>query len=303
MAWGGKFDALTIHPYRGEMNDLGFIRELQDVRKLVDGRDVWLTEMGFPSQLIDGWSERRQASLCARVYLCTLASGAGRNVSWYDFRNDGIDPFYHEMNFGLVRNDLRLKPGYGTLATLGRTIGHMQVREQIDMGADQYAFRFSDGRRDVVALCAADRAGLASFKAAGAPAVTNAFGESLAPDPTGDVLTVTLDAGFPVYVSGPANFPFERSSAPVAYRFEPRSVSAGGTVSILIDAKEHPESVDWDLPQGWPQPRSTGPGRWALVVPDTAAAYQYDVQAVMRRSGGVLRLPARISVAPAVIRL
>ena len=40
MAWGGKFDALTIHPYRGVLDDLGYMRELQEVKnlKILEGR-------------------------------------------------------------------------------------------------------------------------------------------------------------------------------------------------------------------------------------------------------------------------
>lgn len=309
MEWGGQFDALTIHPYRGVMNDLDFIRELQDVQQLVGGRDVWLTEMGFPSQLIDGWSERRQASLSARVYLCAAASGACRNISWYDFRNDGNDPFYNEMNFGLVRNDLRPKPGYGTLATFGRTVGHMTVRERINIGPDAYAFRFSDGRADVIALCAPDRARLAAYRATPPVRVINAFGETMKPVSISEAgenaaSVVTLDAGFPVYLVGPVDFAFESLPAPIAWSIEPQAARAGETVDLRwTGTVPQADMLDWDLPQGWPQPRKTGPGTWTLVVPEHAPAYEFDIQALMNHNGTQLRLPLRIPVAPALIRI
>ena len=41
-----------------------------------------------------------------------LASGAARSVSWYDFREDGTDPYYNEHHFGLIRQDLTPKIGY-----------------------------------------------------------------------------------------------------------------------------------------------------------------------------------------------
>ncbi len=303
VGWGGKFDALTIHPYRGEMNDLDFIKELQDVRRLVDGRDVWLTEIGFPSQLIDGWSERNQASLCARVYLCTAASGAGRSVSWYDFRNDSNDPFYNEMNFGLVRNDLRPKPGYGTLATIGRTIGHMQVKEPVDVGQDAYGFRFTDGKQDVVAVCAPARGTLLSYRAPAGVVVSNAFSEAIEPARSADLASITLDAGFPVYITGPAGFAFQRVPPSVSYSLDRSTAGAGGGATFRIEAKEKVEVTGWEMPQGWPQPRKVGENAWQVVVPERAPAYQFDVQAVISIQGGKLRLPSRVSVAPAIIRI
>src|SRR5690606_4070006 len=104
-------------PYRGFLSERQFIRELREVREQVGGRQVWITEMGWSTQL-DGVSEREQAQLLARCYLAAIASGACQNVSWYDFRNDGSDPFYNEYNFGVLRNDLTPKPAYRALATV-----------------------------------------------------------------------------------------------------------------------------------------------------------------------------------------
>lgn len=304
MSWGGKFDALTIHPYRGIMNDLGFIKELQDVRKLVDGREVWLTEIGFPSQLIDGWSERNQASLCARVYLCTAASGAGRSVSWYDFRNDSNDPFYNEMNFGLVRNDLRPKPGYGTLATFGRTVGAMQLKGPVTVCPDAYGFRFSDGKQDVIAVCSPDKGQLLSYRATDKLEVINAFGESVQPARGDESSIIPLDAGFPTYIRGPAGFAFEARPAPITYSIEPTAARAGQTLKLQLQTQsEQWKIVRWDLPQGWPQPKPSGKNTWEILVPERAPAYQFNIQAVLDLNGGKLHLPLRVSVSPSVIRL
>jgi hypothetical protein len=302
MEWGGKFDALTIHPYRGVMNDLDFIKELQDVRRLVDGREVWLTEIGFPSQLIDGWSERRQASMVARVYLCTAASRAGRNVSWYDFRNDGNDPFYNEMNFGLVRQDLRLKPGYGTLAAVNRVIGDMRPGGSMNVGTDAYAYRFSDGkRRDVVAVCSPQAGRLLTVRS-GADSWLDAFGKPIKPLQSGGTATVTLDAGFPVYVEGPADFQFDVVANPVSYRIEPSGARAGESFVLKLDTRHQVGDVSWDLPQGWRVEKS-GDAAWRISVPENAPAYDFDIQAVLRLDGGaMLRLPVRVSVTPSLLR-
>ena len=115
------FDVLTIHPYRRRLADEGFIRELQDAAALAGNRPVWITEMGWPTHIGGGADERAQAQLLSRCYLCAIASGAVQNMGWYDFRNDGNDPFYNESNFGVLRGDMSPKPAYRALATVCRT--------------------------------------------------------------------------------------------------------------------------------------------------------------------------------------
>ncbi len=118
---GAPFDVLTVHPYRPRLVDKGFMKELQDVAALVGGKPVWITEMGWSTQ-IGSTDERKQAQLLARSYLCAVASGACQNMSWYDLRNDGNDPFDFESNFGVLRNDFAPKPAYRALATVCRTL-------------------------------------------------------------------------------------------------------------------------------------------------------------------------------------
>jgi hypothetical protein len=118
---GAPFDVLTIHPYRPRLADAGFMRELRETAKLVEGRPVWITEMGWSTQ-IGGTDERKQAQLLARTYLCAVASKACQNVSWYDFRNDGSDPFYNEANFGVLYQNFSGKPAFRALASVCRNL-------------------------------------------------------------------------------------------------------------------------------------------------------------------------------------
>ncbi|MBI4580592.1 MAG: beta-galactosidase [Planctomycetes bacterium] len=300
IGWGGRFDALTIHPYRGVMDDLQFMQELRDVRRLVDDREVWLTEIGFPSQLVDGRSERQQASLVARVYLCTAASGAARNVSWYDFRNDGVDPFYNEMNFGLVRHDLRPKPGYTALAMLGRTIGHMRLAGPVDAGPDTYGFRFTDGKTDVVAVCSPEKGRVFTAAMPKDVQIRDTFGESIRPVWQNGMASVTSDAGFPVYFAGRPGFEFKPAKAAISCSIEPAAVRAGRMVTCHLES-ESPMTIGvWDVPPGWPTPRRLDDRTWQIAVPPTAPAWEYDLHAQIE--GASLRLPIRIAVTPIVIR-
>ena len=129
------FDILTIHPYRRVLDDQGFISDLKrvsDVVKLPDGRrrPVWLTEMGWATHVphnalgqdFQPNTQRAQAELIARSYLCSVVSGVEPRTFWYDFRNDGDDPLYFEHNMGIVTRDFRPKPAYVAYATLARML-------------------------------------------------------------------------------------------------------------------------------------------------------------------------------------
>ncbi len=299
MARGGKFDALTIHPYRGTLEDLSYIQDLQKAKALVDGRPVWITEIGFPSQLLGGYCERRQASLVARVYLASVASGAAESVSWYDFRNDGTDPYYAEMNFGLVRSDFRLKPGYGALATIGRTLAGLRVTGQIDVGQGAYAFRFSDGERDTIAACAPDAGRVLTFETDADVGITNGMGEPIDPVRNGRRISITLDAGFPAYITSRAGFAFRTVAPAVSFEVEATSIRPGQAIELRFSPKV--AVCKWDLPFGWSDPDKIGNGTYRLAIPLEAPAGQVELQATVH-PGGDLRLPLILSIQPGAIR-
>jgi len=118
---GAPFDALTVHPYRGDLLENKFIRELRDASRLAAERPVWITEMGWSTQVNGGKSEREQAQLLARAYLTAVGAGV-RNMGWYNFRNDGDDLFYNEENFGVLHRDFRPKAAYRALAAVCRCL-------------------------------------------------------------------------------------------------------------------------------------------------------------------------------------
>jgi len=296
------FDALSIHPYRGALNDLAYIDDLRAAHELVGGRDVWLTEIGFPSQAVTGFSERGQASLAARTYLLSLASGAIRDVSWYDFRNDGEDINYNEHNFGVVRGDFRPKPAYRALATTCRTLAGLQVKERIDVGAGAYAFRFGGGKLDVIAACSPDKGRLLSFETDAELKIIDGVDQPVKPRQDGKRLTVALDAGFPVYLTAKVGFAFKTVDPPLQLTAEPASVHAGESIQIRLSPTQ--DVKRWDLPHGWAPPKDVGSGvhLYKLDVPTDAAAGETEIQAFIG-DGEPLRVPVIIRVAPAVIRL
>lgn len=297
MRRGGRFDVLSVHPYRGILRDLPYMDELRDVRGLVDDRPVWITEIGFPSQLHGGYSERRQAGLLARTYLSSIASGAVDKVFWYNFRNDGADPFYHEMNFGLVRSDLRPKPAYRAMATLARTLAGLRLVDVMNLEDDAYAARFRGAGRDVVAVCSPSTGRLFSFETDAEVAVVNGVGEPVEPIRDGRRHTLTLDAGFPVYIIGLGEF--ARIDPPSRVALSATSVRPGGRVTIEVSPAA--DVASWDLPYGWPDPERQREGEYRLIVPPDAPAGHVDIQLILATPGGE-RIPLLLHVQPALIQ-
>jgi glycosyl hydrolase family 42 (putative beta-galactosidase)/putative glycosyl hydrolase len=191
------FDILTIHPYRSLLSERAFMEELVSTAKLVDNRPVWITEMGWSTQ-IGGTDERTQAQLLARSYLSSVASGACQNVSWYNFRCDGNDLFYNEHNFGVLRTDLSPKPGYRSLTTVCRTLSHGSPIRRTDFGSNVYALQVADA----VALCAATNAVDIKLKKSGVQQILNLMGEQLPLIGGHTDINLTLKPGYPVFVLG-----------------------------------------------------------------------------------------------------
>ena len=155
MALGAPFDILTIHPYRRSLHDERFVEDLKKAADLVrrpDGsaREVWITEMGWTTgvghnAVSTGFrptSQRDQAQLVARAYLDAVASGAAPNSSWYDFRNDGRDPFNFEHNMGIVTRDFEPKAAYRAFATMTRLLGDARFSRTVDFGPAVVAYWF-----------------------------------------------------------------------------------------------------------------------------------------------------------------
>jgi len=305
---GAPFDILTIHPYRAGLNENAFIDELRSVSRLVEDRPVWITEMGWSSH-IGGFTEREQAGYVARTYLSALASGVVGSVSWYDFRDDGDDPFYNEDRFGLIRHDFRPKAGYMALATIGRLLARHKAAGTVDVGDDLLGFRFAAPDQDVVALLSpeVDAAVALTCRPAGVRAF-DAMGEPLAIDASGRFVGA-LPKGWPIYLVGPSGLRCAREPMPVRVVVDPSFVRPGQTVTFRITAAAPWSLVRWQWPAGWPVATDTGPGTWVVSVPATEPQGVVPVIAEFRAgepagtdAAPCLRVPTRVTVQPSLLR-
>ena len=93
----------------------------------------WATHTPHNSMAMDFQvtTQRRQAELIARAYIDAIASNVAPNISWYDFRNDGDDPFNFEHNMGIVTRDFRPKPAYRAYATMTRMLRGLKLEKDL----------------------------------------------------------------------------------------------------------------------------------------------------------------------------
>lgn len=154
---GGKvMDAISIHPYRQPRapEDSEYLDDLRAISDLTAkyGRrlPIWITEVGWNNG-VGGSSERWSAKMIVRSYLLAIAAGV-KNVTWYDYRDDGTDPSYNEHHFGILRHDLTPKPAYFAYRAMATELVGMQFEREIRVGEGMSVLVFRSGdRRTAVA--------------------------------------------------------------------------------------------------------------------------------------------------------
>jgi hypothetical protein len=204
-SYGAPYDILTVHPYRNELDDLGLMDDFWMTADLVDHRPIWVTEMGWSSNVgrqdpamgPAGVSEREQAERLARCYLSSMASECCQNISWYNFRCDGTDPFYNETNFGVLRRDLTPKPAYRAAATVCNTLSEGKAARREDF---EPVFGLTMG--DATALWCGAEPREVRVRVSDGVRVLNLMGEELHPERIGDVLRLQLQPNRPVFIKG-----------------------------------------------------------------------------------------------------
>ena len=188
MELGAPFDVLTIHPYRGTLYDPAFVANLKEAAELVKPRPVWITEMGWATHVAHNsmdagfavTTQRRQAELLARAYLDAIGSGTVPNMSWYNFRNDGDDPFNFENNLGILARDFSPKPAYRAFAVMTRLLHGKNVAAAVDLGEGVIAYRFTAGSGDdgVTAIWTLYEDKTVELPGAGTMVLTDLMGDS-----------------------------------------------------------------------------------------------------------------------------
>lgn len=138
------FDALSIHPYRGEPVEDGVLADIAAVAERSPCGRVWITEIGWPTSGKWVYSEINQAAYFARFLMTAAGSGKVHSVFGYDLVDDGFNPLERENHFGIVRRDFTPKPAYRAVAKVYHTFAEgtpqLERREGND-GAAVWIFR------------------------------------------------------------------------------------------------------------------------------------------------------------------
>jgi hypothetical protein len=152
-------------------------------------------------------SERRQTELLARSYLGALISGAAPNISWYDFRNDGDDPFDFEANMGVVTRAFEPKPAYRAYATITGLLAGRRDGGSVDLGPDLVAHRFADDQRAVLVVWSGKEPRRVALPAPAGTTCVSLMGETGAPTTEPGTLELTVLPGVPRFVCTPVGRP------------------------------------------------------------------------------------------------
>lgn len=148
----------------------------------------------------------RQASYIARMLLVNYSLGLQTSVIYDDRDEHNPDPGNIEHHFGLMFDDLTVKPALTAVATLTELIGDAGPPETLPLGPGEHGLVFlrRDGRR-VVALWSEQQATwlIRANDQSGETGILGRDGSDLTPAGLFDGTRVTLDADDgPVYLLG-----------------------------------------------------------------------------------------------------
>jgi hypothetical protein len=297
---GVEYDDLTVHPYRHTLEPLSFKAELERTSAMFDNRPIWITEMGWPSN-IGGVTERQQAALVSGVYLTALSSPVVRNVSWYDFREDGEDPFYNEHHFGLIRHDMTPKIGYAALATIGELFKDARL---LDAHADErglLAARYETSTGYLTVLAQQDQTTLARLRFSPDDlTIRDMVGGAVPASLTDDITALLMQRGEPFYVHSQSPLSFEHLEDAITIQAPPGGLHPGDPCELNWLANTA-RVVGIDHPPGWKQRSSAASDKILLSIPQHATPGEHFLRLTITDDINTWELPHTIQVTPDVV--
>jgi hypothetical protein len=206
-------DAVSVHPYRQPNAPEGIDDEMAALRKVIrdnnNGRDkpIWLTELGWPTNVGGGTTQLQQADYLVRSQALALGNGVER-FYWYELMSSGTDPHEKEHHFGLIQwqppgvtTALPPKPAYVTQAVTARELAGKKPSGKDGLPEPAYSYRFGDGAETTRVMWAPE-ARTVSLTADQALTLTDAYGRSSRLTPVSGRIQLDLDSR-PVFVEGP----------------------------------------------------------------------------------------------------
>ena len=105
--------AVSIHPYQATPE--AFLHYVSGLKAAVAPLPLYSSEWGYSTAGGPNYDvvpdEATQAKYLAREFLVNAMSGIGLSI-WYDWKDDGAGPNNKQHHFGVVHQDLSVKPAY-----------------------------------------------------------------------------------------------------------------------------------------------------------------------------------------------
>lgn len=146
---GSYFDAMNFHPYNLQGKPEKVIDDINTMNALLakygcEKKPLWITEIGWPTPdpIGDyGVSQTTQAEYIVRVYMSSFAAGAGKTF-WYLYRapedETPGDPEAYRHHYGIVHNDLMVKPANKALTVLVDKLPSGSTKPVMTVNGDNY---------------------------------------------------------------------------------------------------------------------------------------------------------------------
>lgn len=236
-------DAISIHPYIYWHTDpspsgsayLSLVQERVEligemVRAKGGSQTVWITELGWPTNLgAEGHSEIMQAAYLTQLFTKLAQSKIVEAVFWYNFQDKGTNELEREHNFGLIKRDLSLKPGYVALSNITRILRQGNVELEAETNTLLYSIEDSFGHKTYIAWA---KTGTSSvlIPANGKYTIKKVDGEVRVVDVAEEGLLLTVDES-PVIVAAHSE-KIPQKTAKVRFNANPAVLGEEITISL-----------------------------------------------------------------------
>ncbi len=223
-------DVLSLHPYCAPQSP----EEKQifpALLKIIE--QIWLTEIGWPTNVGGGVSELRQAELLARTYLLALAITDIQTTFWYWLGPDGEKEWWAEDRFGILHQDWTPKPAYIAYQQLIKTLQGAEFMAQFQPVEKTYVLQFRKDGELIYALWAEDVVKHLVIKQAPTTIkVTFLNGEEMLLQSKEGQIFIDAHA-MPVFLMTPQTLKFAGSRAPVELILsKPEAIARGEKVEF-----------------------------------------------------------------------
>lgn len=155
-------DGLSLHPYVHCRHDqrhtperwIAWLRWINADLRALATRPVplYLTETGWPTSTGKcGISESTQAAFLARSFFLARTLPDIKGLWWNGLADSGSDPLDPQQNFGLLRQDMSVKPAYQTLKAISQTLREFSYDAAKSRETEStYLLRFTRGSEQVL---------------------------------------------------------------------------------------------------------------------------------------------------------